>query len=231
MSFSVLWLTTRNTVLRDGLLFVLASDCILFCIDLLWTFRFVSFFFLRSVFLSRFVLFWLDLHLMRPTQKKKRHSCDDYLMIDDDVLDLLFEAFAFAFAYHVRFLFSLLSLCFLFSLFLLYSTLHAMGKTWYSLYRSVWDMALFCHIFSVRLPTDLSICLCCPLSTCGQRGKIMMTDWLMMFILWTPVYGPVHSFENISFVHVIYDLFRFRYLGFTVFQLQNLLFTLDSFPR
>lgn len=58
-----------------------------------------------------------------------------------------------------RFSFSLLSSCFLFSLFLLYSTLRATGKTWYSLYRSVWDMALFCHIFSVRLPTDLSICL------------------------------------------------------------------------
>lgn len=48
--------TTRNTVLRDGLLFVLASDCILFCIDLLWALRFFFPLFFFFVFLSRFVL-------------------------------------------------------------------------------------------------------------------------------------------------------------------------------
>lgn len=99
MSISVLWLTTRNTVLRDGLLFVLASDCILFCIDLLWAFRLFLPFFLCSFFffyLVCFVLTWFASDEADP--EKKRHSCDDYLMIDD-VLDWLFEAFAFVFLF------------------------------------------------------------------------------------------------------------------------------------
>lgn len=189
------------------------------------SFSFLSSFFLRSIFLSRFVLFWLDLHLMKPTQKKKTAFLW-WLFYDWWCAWLIIRSVCvcFLFVFH----FSLLSSCFLFSLFLLYSTLRATGKTWYSLYRSVWDMALFCHIFSVRLPTDLSICLVLSLAYVWPAWEDY-DDWLIDDVYTVDSCVWSRSFFWIYFLCscYIYDLFRFRYLGFTVFQLQNLLFLLS----
>lgn len=228
MSISVLWLTTRNTVLRDGLLFVLASDCILFCIDLLWAFRFFLFYSFCFSISFCFVLTWFASDEADP---EKKTAFLWWLSYDWWCAWLIIRSVCVCFFVFISF--SLLSSCCLFSspLFLLYSTLRATGKTWYSLYRSVWDMALFCHIPFGQLDlTDYQSVLCCLLPTCGQRGKIMMTDWLMMFILWTPVYGPVHSFEYISFVHVIYmiyfdfDIWDSQYSSYKIYLFTSIFF-------